>query len=68
LLADYDAGPVWALTTALRVALDMPEANWATLLTSAPIDEARRQRLLSADESSLDQLAAELNEHRTLGR
>ncbi len=65
LLADYDTDPVAVLTTALRIILDMPEATWTKLLAAAPIDADRRQRLQSADESSLDQLASELNERRS---
>lgn len=64
LLADYDADPIAALTAALRIALDMPGAGWATLLAAAPIEATRRRLLLDADETSLDQLARELNERR----
>jgi hypothetical protein len=64
LLAGYDADPIAALSAALRVALDMPDAAWPALLAAAPIDDARRQLLLSADEATLDQLATELNEFR----
>lgn len=64
LLAGYDADPVAELTVALRVILALPDADWSTLLAAAPIDAARRGRLLSADEASLDELAAELNERR----
>ena len=64
LLADYDAEPVGALTTALRRVLQMPDSSWAELIDAAPIDAGRRQLLLSADQASLDQLAAELNERR----
>jgi hypothetical protein len=66
LLADYDGNPLAALTAALRIALDRPDATWTQLLAAAPIDASRRQRLHDADESSLDQLAAELNERRCL--
>jgi hypothetical protein len=65
LLAVYDADPIAALTSALRVILDMPGAEWAALLAAAPIDDGRRRRLLEADEPTLDQLAAELNERRS---
>ena len=68
LLTDYDADPIAALTAAMRKVLHMPDATWAELLDAARIDAARRQLLLSADEASLDQLAAELNERRSLGR
>jgi hypothetical protein len=38
------------------------------LLAAAPIEAARRERLLAGDESSLDQLAGELNEFRSFIR
>jgi hypothetical protein len=50
----------------LRIILDLPNADWATLLAAAPIEAVRREKLLAADESSLDQLARELNEFRSL--
>jgi hypothetical protein len=43
----------------------MPDAEWAVLVAAAPIVEGRRRRLLAVDESTLDQLAAELNERRS---
>ena len=66
LLADYDADPIGAVTTALRRVLRMPDATWPELLAAAPIDAGRRQLLLSGDQASLDRLAAELNERRCL--
>ena len=66
LLAEYDADPVEALTAALRVLLDLPDADWPSLLEAAPIDADRRQRLQAAGETDLDHLAAELNERRGL--
>ena len=66
LLADYDADPSAALTIALRIVLDMPDADWAALIATASFDEHRRRQLLSHDEASLDQLARELNESRSL--
>jgi hypothetical protein len=66
LLGAYDADPIAALTVALRIILGMPDADWSTLVAAAPLDADRRQRLLSADEASLDELAAELNERRGL--
>lgn len=66
LLTDYDADPIGALTVAMRRVLQMPGATWAELLDAAPIDARRRRLLLSANEASLDQLAAELNERRGL--
>ena len=35
LLAGYDADPVAALTTALRVVLDQPGGEWTALLKAA---------------------------------
>jgi hypothetical protein len=67
LLADYDADPIAALATALRIVLDMPDATWPALVAAAPIDADQRRRLVVADIGSLDQLATELNEHRGLG-
>ena len=66
LLADYDVDPIGALTRALRRVLRMPDATWLELLAAAPIDAGRRQLLLSGDQTSLDRLAAELNERRRL--
>ena len=66
LLADYDADPIGALTTAIRRVLRMPDATWPQLLAAAPIDAGRRQLLLSGDQARLDRLAAELNERRGL--
>jgi hypothetical protein len=52
----------------LRIVLDLPAATWPELLAVAPIEAARRELLLARDESSLDQLAAELNEFRSFTR
>lgn len=66
MLAGYDADPIAALTAALQLSLDMPDATWAQLLAAAPFDDGRRQRLRSGDPVSLDRLVAELNERRGL--
>lgn len=66
LLDQYDADPVGALTTALRVSLDRPDLEWTDLLKAAGISCARRIRLQGNDPAALDELAAELNELRTL--
>ena len=66
MLAGYDADPVAALTNALQIALDMPAAEWSTLLAAAPFAADRRRNLLDGDQRSLDELAAELNERRQL--
>ncbi|MFM8268306.1 MAG: hypothetical protein ACKOA2_09830 [Ilumatobacteraceae bacterium] len=64
LLRDYDADPLAALTDALRIVLDAPTATWAELVRRAAFDDARRALLLAGDQSTLDGLAAELNEQR----
>ena len=66
LLATYDAGPVAALTAAMRIALDAPTLEWEELLQLADFSSDRRRLLLDGEPSALDQLAAELNELRTL--
>jgi hypothetical protein len=66
LLTNYDADPIAALTVALRIVLDMPTAEWAPLIAAAPIAAVRQHLLLEGDQSSLDQLATELNERRGL--
>ena len=65
LLADYDANPIGALSTALRIVLELPDCDWPDLLAAAPLEDSRRRRLLATDHASLDDLAAELNEART---
>lgn len=64
LLRDYDHDPIDALTTALRIALDRPGADWPSLLSAAPLPRDRRDRLHAGEQAALDQLAAELNEAR----
>ena len=68
LLATYDSAPIDALTTALRIALDAPTFEWPELLHLADFSSHRRGRLLDAESSALDQLAAELNEVRMVPR
>ena len=67
LLATYDADPVAALTAALRIVLDRPDADYRTLVTTGPFDDERRTRLLVGDVATLDALTRELNETRCLG-
>lgn len=66
LLAGYDADPVEALTVALRRVVDQPDATWPDLLAAAPLTDTRRAALLLGEQGALDELAAELNELRTL--
>lgn len=66
LLRNYDSDPIGALTEALRVALDKPGADWAALLSAAALPTERRNRLQAGEQLALDELAAELNEARSL--
>jgi hypothetical protein len=66
LLGAYDADPVGALTAAMRLVREQPEASWEQLVGTLP--EAKRAPLLAREPAALDSLAAELNELRTLPR
>jgi len=66
MLATYDHDPVAALTVALRTVLDQPDAGWPQLLEKAPVTCALRIRLQAAEVAAFDELAAHLNEVRTL--
>lgn len=68
LLHGYDADPIAALTSALRVVLNQPAGEWPTLLSTADFPSARRDRLLAGEQAALDELAAELNETREIAR
>ena len=68
LLRDYDSDPSRALGSALGAVLGLTDHTWAEMLAAAPISDTRRAALLSGDERALDDLAAELNELRTLHR
>ena len=63
LLDHYDLDPVGALTDALRVVLDMPAADLATLVDSAGLDPA-----VLRDDAARDALVRDLNELRELPR
>ena len=64
LLRDFDGRPIEALTVALRHVFDAPDASWLELITQLP--EARRRLLVARNQPALDDLAAELNETRTV--
>ena len=66
LLQEFDRDPVGALTTSLRIVLDRPAADFDELIAHADLDDERRERLLQRHPDALDELAAELNERRTL--
>lgn len=66
LLDRYDADPVGALTVALRRVLDRPAACWEELLDASALPASRLAALRAGDQRSLDELAAELNEQRSL--
>ena len=65
LLDGYDTSPQGALTVALRIVLGRPDATWAELLAHEALAD-RRGELASGDRTAMDDLAAELNELRTL--
>ena len=66
MLAGYDDDSVAALTIALRTVLDQPAATWPELVAGAGFTDTRAAALLLGEERALDDLAAELNELRTL--
>ena len=67
LLTGYDTDPVGALTAAVRIALDLPEGEWTSLIRAAGFPRIRSSRLQAHDPEALDELAAELNELRGIG-
>ena len=66
LMDNYDADPQQALTKALRIVTGMPNASWKTLVSHASPDPDHRELLNGGNQSSLDKLAQQLNERRTL--
>ena len=66
LLASYDGDPVGALTEAMRTVLDRPGDGWASLLAASGLSPERVALLRTGNQGALDDLAAELNELRTL--
>ena len=67
MLGGYDVDPVGAVSAALRIVLDRPGAPWPELVGALDVSDSRRAALLIGEERTLDALAAELNEHRTIG-
>jgi len=66
LMNNYDINPQQALTHALRIATGMPNASWKTLIDLCFTDKQQSELLQTLDQQSLDQLARQLNERRTL--
>jgi len=66
LMDQVDTEPVGVLTRMLQKVLDLPDADWPRLVRAAPLTEDRRAALLARDPDALYDLAAELNENRTL--
>ena len=66
LLGTYDQDPVAALTRALRSVLERPDGGWPELVGAAGFTDSRAAALLLGEQRALDDLAAELNELRTL--
>jgi hypothetical protein len=61
-----DRDPIAVLTTMLGKVLDRPGAQWETLVRWGEFPADRAARLLAHDHHALYELAAELNELRTL--
>lgn len=66
LMGLYDTNPIDALSDALRVVTGHHSATWEHLV--ALLGEHLRDGLLAADTATLDLVAAELNETRTVSR
>jgi hypothetical protein len=66
LLRAYDHDPVSALTRSLRIVLGRAGDDFDELIAHADLDDQHRRRLLQRRPDALDELAAELNERRTL--
>jgi len=66
MFALYDDDPVGALTVAMRIALDAPDLDWTALVKAANFTCAKRIRLQAGEAATLDELARELNETRTV--
>ena len=66
LVARYDRSPIEALTAALRIITGHRTATWEHLVSLLP--QRWRDGLLAADTATMDLLAAELNETRTVSR
>jgi hypothetical protein len=66
LMSNYDGDPQQALARALRIVTGMPNASWKTLIDLSITDEQQSKLLQKLDQKSLDQLAQQLNERRTL--
>jgi hypothetical protein len=66
LMALYDSNPVDALSDALRVVTGHHSATWEHLV--GLLGQHLHEGLLAADTATLDLLAAELNETRTVSR
>ena len=66
LLQTYDHDPLGALTTSLRIVLGRPDDDFDELIGHANLGDQRREHLRHRQPDALDELAAELNERRTL--
>jgi hypothetical protein len=66
LMNNYDINPHQALVRALRIVTGMPNASWKTLIDLCFTDKQQSELLQTLDQQSLDQLARQLNEQRTL--
>ncbi len=64
LLDRYDADPTGALAAALRVVLELPDAEWPALIAAVDLPATERAALLGQHTAALDRLLTRLNEHR----
>jgi hypothetical protein len=66
LLDHLDDDPIGALTTALQKVLDARAAAWPVLIERLPLSTSERGRLLDQELDAMYDLAALLNEQRTI--
>ena len=66
MLDSYDGDPVTALTTALRLTLEVDDATWDELILLAGVTESERKALSAHETAALDELLKKLVEKRSL--
>ena len=66
MLDSYDQDPVTALTTALRLTLEVDEVTWDELAQLAGVTESQREALSAHETAALDELLKKLVENRSL--
>ena len=66
MLDSYDQDPVTALTTALRLTLEVDAVTWDELTQLAGVTESQREALLTHETAALDEVLKLLVEKRSL--